>query len=289
MKVTRNMTPVDAGRRDVEEQRAKLARLEADKAAAEAEFEALDARAGVEVLDAPDTAAGIANSMRELRDRIDIIGRAVEAQRPRVKDAESKYLQAEADALQIVADQARRALERHQARTAELLAQLKQHEGAFVPEHMLIQAQRDLRMTGVPDSWTVPVSANLQQALAEAELPVAILRAMAAGEDPTMLVNAWQQVHGSDTGNLYPACVWGPDALVAAPSYRVQFERAQQHLDELEAEERRLPGELEEWAAQQANSPHILEGLTSRQRRANTLPARLADARRTLAELNSQR
>jgi hypothetical protein len=201
----------------VEEERATLARWEADQAAAAAELESLQDRAGAEVLDNPDAARQLPKVLAELRDRIEIAGKAIAAQGPRVTAAESAYLMAEADVLDRVADAARRERDQHEARTAELLALLAEHEGPFVPERELVTQQH---VAGTPLSRQLDKSELLQLEVVNAERPVEILRAMAEGRDPQPLVTEWAGKQGGiDPATVYPACVWGPDAIVPAPLY----------------------------------------------------------------------
>lgn len=216
----------EKARREVIEQRARLAQLEQDQAAAEAELATLQAGAGDAVLDAADVAdaAGkLARAMQELRDRIDMTGRAAVVQRTRVTQAESAYLLAEADLLDQAAEEPRATLRRHQERTNALLEQLAEHECPYVPEHLLID-ERSRHTTDRYDiSWQRPKSEVLEDQVQAAELPVRILREMAADRDPAKLLQEAAGVEGrvglKRPEEFYPACVWGPHALVPAPAY----------------------------------------------------------------------
>lgn len=222
-------SPAEVARRDLDAQRETLARWGAQVAATEAELASLQQRAGEEVLDDPNAAGVLARSMQGLRDQLDIARRAVAAQGPRVQRAEAAYLNAEADLLEAVAVDARKKLEAHQTRTAGLLAQLAEHEGVFVPEVQLIDALRSGNVLGTPTEWATPKSEPLEDAAHLAGLRVQILREMAAGRDPAPLLQAQASrrdstVCGLSIPELYPPCVWGPEAVVPAPAYLRSFQ-----------------------------------------------------------------
>ena len=214
-----NRRKIQTAKEVVSAERAKLSKCEADQITAQAELASLEQRSGQEFLDDLSTAEDLAASMQGLRDRSNILERAIAAQRGRVQAAESAYLHVEADELERAVDAARGRLVAHDRRTEELLAQLEEHEGTFVPEH------RDL---GVIYEGQGPMggrkSAALQSDLAQAEARVRILRDLAAGVDPSVWLREQQSafdgtVAGVEIRDLYPACVWGPDAVVPAPAY----------------------------------------------------------------------
>lgn len=222
---------------DLRGQQQKLARWEAEKAAAEAELASLQARSGEEVLDDETAAQRLTTAMHELRDRAEIAGRAIAAQQPRVKAAERAYLEAEADELEKPLIEARAAVTRHQARTNELLRLLREHEGPFVPEEELRDAiPSGVAWVGREFSDEVPKSRLLAMAVEEAERPVAILRAMAEGREPNITLNS-----GETPADVYPACVWGPGAVVPAPAYLRAVENARGRVESLQREEESLP------------------------------------------------
>lgn len=252
---TVDASSVGQARRDVVEQRATLARLEADTAAAQSALAALQEGAGAAVLDDPEAAGRLAREMQELRDRIDMTGRAVEAQRPRVSAAEAAYLLAEADTLDKAAERPHQALQRHQDRTAELLRQLEEHEGRYVPEHLLIEEQLRHSADRFNQSWELPKSDTLETAVLEAELPGMLLREMAAGNDPQALLDRRVGADGRIAGRLpreyYPDCVWGPDAVVPAPAYLRAAETATARLAAMR--ESTIPGARAHIAALEAD------------------------------------
>lgn len=212
----------------VREARETLAKWEAELRACEAAFADLQGRAGAEVLDDPEAADRIPRELTALRDRIDVAEKAIEAQRPRVRTAESAYLLAEAAALQPAVAVARANLEKHNARTAELLAQLESHEGKFVPELALTE---ELRTRGMPYERELSKSEILQEAVDIAQRPILVLEAMARGEDPAAIVSRWAAQTYPD--EHYPACVWGPAALVPAPAYKRQVAEAKARIEQL--------------------------------------------------------
>lgn len=270
----------------VEAARELLARWEAEQSAAQAELESLQSRAGSEVLDDPDAAAGLARGMTELRDRIEIATKAVAAQRPRVVEAEAAWLLAEAELLEKPVAQARTALERHEARTAELLKVLAEHEGPFVPEHLLIVEQaRNFGPASGSFSYEVPKSEILRDAVFAAERPVIVLREMAAGRDPAKL----PQVQDQNPTDVYPACVWGPDALVKAPAYvrsvAAQHAAAAQAAASLAKLEERV-ADIEAAIARGEKTPIGFQDWTLAQ--PSTLEAQLATARRALTDLRAR-
>lgn len=194
--------------------RERLVEWENAKTTAEAELARLGAVGGDEVLDDPEASSRLPRLMQEQRDRIDVAGRAIVAQRGRITAAERAYLSAEADSLEPMAAAKRTALEGHNKKTADLLDELAKHEGVFVPERDLLEERAEWQRAagGSALGWTRDMAKSeiLSAEVAETELPVRVLRAMASGEDPAGLLAG---------SNAYPACVWGPDALVPAPAY----------------------------------------------------------------------
>lgn len=205
--------------KSVEDARAVLARWEAEQAALEAELESLQSRAGGEVLDDPKAAERLPRVLADLRDRLDLAGRAIEAQRPRVAAAESAYLLAEADRLRAPVKRAENALARHHERTAELLRLLEEHEGVFVPKALLDFEQQ--RNTAGVKELVLTRSEVLENDLTALRRPVLVLEELAAGRDPMQHPDLRDCV----PHQVFPSCVWGADALVPCPAY-VRFSKA---------------------------------------------------------------
>lgn len=205
----RTRKPVQDARDAVTSAREVLARWEAERAAATAELASLQSRAGSEVLDDPNAASTLPRLMTQLRDRSDIARRAIEAQQPRVVEAERAYLLAEADQLEQIAATARATLEKHEARTAELLRALEKHEGPFVPKALLDDT---VAIAGQERSWEHTPGETLRKAVESAERPVLALREMAAGRNPM----AHPDLRDHPASAVLPDCVTGPDALVRA-------------------------------------------------------------------------
>lgn len=207
----------------LEASRTELARWEATAAASRAELESMQDRAAEEVLDDPALVDRLPREMAELRGRLELADGAAKAQAQRVAAAEAVYLEAQATALEGSVRGAREALDKHQSKTDRLLAQLAEHEGVFV-----LQVEDDsLIPVGTQRVTMRPVSEVLAEDLAVAELRVRILRAMAAREDVGAMLRPLRSIVDGTVLNrtdseLYPACVWGPGALVPAPEYRAE-------------------------------------------------------------------
>lgn len=273
----------------VDRARAVLAEWEARRTAAAAELASLRERVGAEVLDAPGAVEEYAGSMQQLERIVDIATRAVAAQEPRVTAVEMAYVAAEADALEAsVLRPAQEALAKHEARTTELLEELEKHEGKFVPELTLILQRHDVNRQG-PLTYALPRSQALRGEVTRVERQLQVLRAMAAGEDPQDLVAKWQMWDDPNIAlsDVYPACVWGPDALVPAVDFQRRLQASQQRVADLKALAERLPDEIDAWEQAQAEEPPgaRLQGLENRRVRERTLPADLEQAERDLAEL----
>jgi hypothetical protein len=181
---------------------------------------------GEKILDAPQAGARISKRLAQLRDQGDLAELAIEAARPRVAAAETAFVRAEAAVYEHEARIAAAALAEHQARTDELLAQLREHEGEYVP------AWQSRGITRGADSVTLderpaagpPKSSELRRAVTLAEHRARILRDLAEGVDPApALASQASIVDGTVDGfpidQLYPPSVWGPDAVVPAPAY----------------------------------------------------------------------
>jgi hypothetical protein len=281
---------VTTARDQVETQRAKLAQVEAERAAAEAELESLEERSGPEVLADLDRVDDVAETIGKLRGRITMLGRAAEAQRPLVMVAESRYLAAEADALEPEAVALEAELAEHQAKTRRLLDALERHEGPYVAQitHVQTLASFDVEVTGL--SWKEPKSAQCRAAATLARRRVTVLRELAAGRGPEHLIREW----GASRAEVYPDCLKGRDALVPTPSYLRSVAAAHQTVTALETALEKLPGEIAELEAAADlhgfvaayGSPDNPRYVIARQRqRFADLPAELEQARAHLAAL----
>ncbi len=243
--------PVQTSREAVVAARAKLGEWQTTLAAAETALEALQAQTGEQALEDPELAFSIPRQMQEQRDRIDVARRAIEAQRPHVQAAERDYLLAEAAVLEGAAAAARKKLERHEARTQELLAQLEAHEGPYTALGPVLHDKwLDGSRSGTFAGPTYKSDA-LRDEVRAAERPVQILRAMAEGSSVSNLFREWA-LDGPRARSLYPSCVWGPATLVPAPDYLRAVEWARNEVDaaierhsNLEDNLARAQGELE--------------------------------------------
>ncbi|KAA1426460.1 hypothetical protein [Nocardioides antri] len=243
---------VQTAREAVLAARGKLAEWQTTLAAAESELADLEGRTGEQALDDPEIAFSIPRRMQEQRDRIGVAKKVITVQAARVRAAERDYLLTEASVLERKVVAARQKLERHEARTKELLAQLEAHEGPYTPEGPVLYKQwLDGSRGGVFRGPTYTSDA-LRDEIRTAERPVQIIRAMAEGRNLSDLFQEWN-LDSAGARDLYPACVWGPDVLVPAPGYLRAVEWARNEVDaaikrhpNLEANVVRCERELEE-------------------------------------------
>lgn len=252
----------------VEQEQERLGRWQAEQAAAEAELTDLQGRAGDEVLADPDAAAALTEAMTGLRSRIDIAARAVTAAEPRVDEARRAVLLVDAGEWDEAAAGLRAQLDEREQRTAELLAALEEYTGAKWQLAPLLNAT-----TGMPSLITSRdvTAERLRVEVASAERTGAVLRALAAGEDPEKTVPGV-------TAKDYPASVWGPAAVLPAPRYLV-FEQERQrrvaaargHLAEAEARvvelrQRKAAGDnVDEWLHRTERRIEELRGFLDRE------------------------
>lgn len=282
---------VDSAREAVLAARAQVEQWESKLDGARRDLAALDQSAGEQILADPGAGDAIESRLTVLRSTVRAAERALEAAGPKVTTAESRYLAAEAVALEVPLAAARARLVEHHARTRELLAELEEHEGPFVPEVELANLKHAFNVLGdEPRTRKVLKSVVLQQAVRRLEDQVTILREMAAGRDP----REWERRHRSNPNIAsaveYPACVTGPDALVPTRAYLDSVNRLRSTVTELEQLlERDLPAEIEEWKDRASRGTEDRESAESairrREHRLGELPAELDTARRQLAEL----
>ncbi|MDX6307190.1 MAG: hypothetical protein QOI06_236 [Nocardioidaceae bacterium] len=150
------------------------------------ELLALESTAGTIALDNMSAAAAIPKKLQTLRDHAEMAAKASMAAEPRVAAARRAVLLAEADEWGVELVKRQTTLDKHRARTGELLGALLEHEGRFISLQ-----EADLLVSSVPPDMVVgpsllngaPVlkSQALRAAVAEAKLKVAILRAYADG------------------------------------------------------------------------------------------------------------
>lgn len=221
-------SPREVAAADVEKQRTVVARWAAEQAAATAELDSLQERAGEEVL-ADESAAGrLSRSMQELRDRIDIANRAVDAAAPKLEAAARAVVLAEADEVDAELARHQAALDKFDARQKELLAALEEFTG--LPWQV---ERRDVSSGGVLVSdeggprvvATSPRDA-LWRAVEFAKRKARCLREVAAGRDPhTELGIPFEGksfegiINGPDPREFYGSSTWGPNAVLPAPAY----------------------------------------------------------------------
>lgn len=203
--------------------RTVLADWKAREKRAAADIVALEASSGEAYLSDPAAMVEVPKRLRELRDQVAIAVTAQAAQADRVKAAESVWLSVQADVLEAALRATEAQLATHDAKTVKLLAVLEAHNGPYVTEAELARARNLARpyVAGLPNSWTNPKSQALAAEVAAARVPVATLRALAAGLEPVEP----ERAPFAEAVSIYPECVWGPDALVPAPKYLAHTER----------------------------------------------------------------
>jgi seryl-tRNA synthetase len=219
-------SPREVATDEVRQHQEIVARWSAEQAAATAELESLQERAGEEVL-ADESAAGrLSRSMQELRDRIDIASRAVAAATPKMEAAARAAVLAEAD--EWSAEQARRQelLDAHDAKTRKLLDALEQHTGRHYEPGEAPRMGSSVAGEAFPRVVTVAPGHTLWLAVREAERTAWCLREVAEGRDPHAELSIPFEgpmfqgvIAGPDAARFYPPSVWGAEAILPAPAY----------------------------------------------------------------------
>jgi len=204
----------------------------------EAEIEKLRASMGEAALEDEARADALPQQLRDLRDRLEVAQRAAAAAEPKLATARAAALEEAAREFDDDADRRRTILGKHDLKTARLLKELEEHEGSYVPRGDL-QSVQSLRASDTldwdesPSSNVVvkaPKSALLNRDVRLAELRAAMIRDVAVGLDPALRVEPIRdvtgggKVYGLSTAELYPAAIYGPDAIVPAPIYRRHVE-----------------------------------------------------------------
>lgn len=288
-------TAVEAAALQVTEARDLLGQWRDRLADARAALVRVEGESGDALLDDPEKAAAWPGKLRELRDAVTVAERALAAQNPRVAAAERAWCRAQADLLEAVElVPAREVLEKHLARTAELLALLGEHDGPYVTQLQLAQAQRSFGGLVVGDHLvpaTSPKSRPLVLAVARAQVRCDVMVAMAEGTDPREVVNARPHAADLPEEDCYPEQVRGA-GLVPAEAYTARIAAARALVTELEE----LPGllqdemsDLKTRAARDAAAAEYLPGaLSQRRARIEEVPAELETARRELVALTGQ-
>lgn len=293
MGITRK-SPREQALAEVEKHGATVGKWEAERLTAERELASLQARAGEEVL-ADETAAGrLTSSMGKLRDRIEIASRAVEAARPKLDAARSAVVFAEAADWDAEAEKRARVLEAHDARTAELLAQLKAHdrvEYGRVPD----PDPSEWGNIGKQRAGVRSRHSELADLVEQARLTAWVLREVAEGRDPEPeLARRASVVDGKIFGlsrqEYYPSTIWGPGAVLPVAAYQRAVEAKRTQLAQLDELAERLPREVEEYEKREAAEPaHVsLDGLRSRRSRLQSLPGERERAAVELAALTGE-
>lgn len=227
--MTAKPTPRELAVADVEAHRAVVARWEAEEAAATAELESLQDRAGEEVLADESAAAPLSRSMQELRDRIDIASRAVAAATPRLEAASRVVVLAEADEVDAEQARAQAKLDEFDARQQELLTALQEFSGLVwmvdrgdAPGSGVVIVSN----AGGPRQIASSPRDSLWRAVEFAKRKSWCLREIAAGRDPHSELSmpfegkAFEGIiTGPSARDFYTDTVWGPSAVLPAPAY----------------------------------------------------------------------
>jgi hypothetical protein len=212
-------TPRETALTEVEKHRAAAARWQAEQAAAEAELEDLQRRAGEEVLADESAAARLPGQMQALRDRLDIATRAVAAAEPQLHEACVAVLLAEAVEWDAELGRRQALLDEHDGRRAKLLKALED----FTGQAWAVKDPMDTPATSRGPVTTMPAPTRhpLAEAVETAERTAFVLREVAAGRDPhpklTEMVGVFRP---PDVRMYYTPTTWGPDAVIPAPAYQ---------------------------------------------------------------------
>jgi hypothetical protein len=224
--------PVTAARVVVERLHAAEAQLARRRLALEDELVADQASAGDAALDAALAGQAPADALRQLaitRDEILATDHAITAARRRRADAIRSYWGAEAEARRREIQPLVTQLAAHEARTAELLAQLTAHEGcAYEPAYVAILARR--RGPGEVVAYTIPAGDVMRQRIAELEQQAAALVARPIVDDGGMTAESRaeliDQLLGHDPLILAPAVAdvlaWHEQVVAAEHARRRQ-------------------------------------------------------------------
>lgn len=227
------LTKAPTAREALEHARSVVARWEAEQVNAQGELELLEQSTGEEVLANPDSAAQVARTRAELRERAAVAAQTLATAQDRLEVAERAFLRAEAEALTPRLERARNALAAFDGKTSELLAALQDHTGG--PEW----EPRPLEWGMQFPCYRRP---PLADAVASLERAQQALRLAADGLDP--FVNNPFPAVPDLTGQDLPASVWGPDAVLPLVHYARQVQnrerRRREHAVAVQAKRRRL-------------------------------------------------
>jgi hypothetical protein len=187
---TATITARDQALAHLEEQQAKVATWKAEKATAQSQFEALHERAGADALDDPTSAASTSRELQELQYRLDGADRAISTARALVFAAARAAARAEADEWANKLAVRRQELAKHETQTQRLLDQLLAHEGRFISvQHAYGFVFGGAQLAGDHPFQAMPIlkSEQLREAVADAELQLKILTAVAEGKPLSQL------------------------------------------------------------------------------------------------------
>jgi hypothetical protein len=235
-----------------------VARWEAEEIAASAELASLRNRMGDELLEDPSRLDSLSADMQKSERTVAAAKSAAAAAVPKLVQAQHVVLQLDAVAFDQAAKILASTLTRHRAKTDDLLEQLRQHEGEFVPASAIRPPsvgvlELDSEASRL-STWTR--SAQMETEVAQLTLKAAVLRAVIAGQDPNTILDPLRSfqdgtIHGLERSEYFSPAIWGPDAIVQSPSFTARVAAKRQaiadhdvqaafdpseHIAELEAE-----------------------------------------------------
>lgn len=223
-----------------------VARWQAEEIAAQAEHGDITSRMGEEILEDPTRLDAISDALQQAERTAAAARSTAAAAEPKLLAARHAVLSIDAAELDKQAAAARVTLDAHDARTAELLAALAEHEGQFVHGSVVLQ---EVSAHATATRVTLPYSpasksAELRLAAERLELRATVLRDVIAGVDPWARLNSMSSyVDGSVLGlapsEYLSAAVWGPESIVTLPAYEARIAAKQ---GELQAHDEMIAG-----------------------------------------------
>lgn len=237
---------------------------------------------GRRALDDGDGGMAVTGEISDLRVRRQITESAIDEQRKRIQGAERTYLAEQAELMVDEVESAETALAEHTRTLAALLKAVEDHEGALQPRWELDSQRRSL---------------ILGRTLGIARARHRILDDLAEGQDPHVWLTAEASmtdgnISGIPVDDLYPACVSGPNAVVAAPRFRSRIQSAHNRVVDLEQGLVSVQAEIDEindlmapYQRPDSYPASLTHRLARREHVLGELRLQLAEARRDLLTL----
>lgn len=176
-------TPLEAAEQTARDAADRVTSWQAEADDARAKLDQLETGAGAAAVDRPEKAADLADQIATTRARLTIAEAAIPEAQRRHAAAVAAACRAEADTLTADRMAAQDALAAHEARTVELLGQLREHTGTEWRRVTLAQLVDEDRDRGGDGRVRVGVStdAKVREALAAVERRQQVLRGVAEG------------------------------------------------------------------------------------------------------------